>query len=303
MESPNHTKEVFIMIGDDIRKLRAEKGMTQKEIADRLFVTAQAVSRWENGEVEPSLNTITELAKIFEVSVDALLGVATESEPAPEAEQEPQQEPEPQPEPTIIIEKEYVYKEPPKQVLALCHRCNSPIYDQKEIVRVGGEVWCKKCDHSVKSFHKSEAVRKEERRRVLSFIFGGLFAVLCIVLGIVNAASDGSLTDVVVGIVLGYAGFALISCWLLCNTFVGEMMGDIFSWAFVDFPGVIFSLDFDGLLFLIAVKILFFVLGILLALLCGALALIVGALVSMFVYPYAIVKSYRHPEDNDLDII
>ena len=63
------------MIGDNIRRLRAEKGMTQKEIADRLFVTAQAVSRWENGEVEPSLNTITELAKIFEVSVDELLGV------------------------------------------------------------------------------------------------------------------------------------------------------------------------------------------------------------------------------------
>ena len=283
------------MIGDNIRRLRAEKGMTQKEIADRLFVTAQAVSRWENGEVEPSLNTITELAKIFEVSVDALLGVATESEPAPEAE------PEPQPEPTVIIEKEYVYKEPPKQVLALCHRCNSPIYDQKEIVRVGGDVWCKKCDHGVKSFQKSQAVKKEERRRVLSFIFGGLFAALCIILGVVNTVSGGTATDAVVGIVLGYAGFALISCWLLCNTFVGEMMGDIYSWAFVDFPGVIFSLDFDGLVFLIGVKILFFVLGILLSLLCGALALVVGAIVSMFVYPYAIVKSYRHPEDNDLD--
>ena len=55
------------MIGDNIRALRTEKGMTQKEIADRLFVTAQAVSRWENGEVEPSLNTIMELAKIFGV--------------------------------------------------------------------------------------------------------------------------------------------------------------------------------------------------------------------------------------------
>ena len=284
------------MIGDNIRRLRAEKGMTQKEIADRLFVTAQAVSRWENGEVEPSLNTITELAKIFEVSVDELLGVCAEIEPAPAVE------PQPEPEPKVIIEKEYVYKEPPKQVLALCHRCNSPIYDQKEIVRKGNEVWCKKCDHSVKSFHKSQAIKKAEKRRVLSFIFGGLFAILCIILGISNTVSNGSSTHVVVGIVLGYAGFALISCWLMCNNFVGEMMGDIFSWAFVDFPGIIFSLDFDGLLFLIAVKILFFILGLLLMLLCGALAIVVGAVVSMFVYPYAIVKSFRHPEDNDLDI-
>lgn len=37
------------MIGQNIRKLRTEKQMTQKALADRLFVTAQAVSRWENG--------------------------------------------------------------------------------------------------------------------------------------------------------------------------------------------------------------------------------------------------------------
>ena len=280
------------MIGDNIRKLRAEKGMTQKEIADRLFVTAQAVSRWENGEVEPSLNTITELAKIFEVSVDELLGVAAENAPAAEAEQAPQ------PEPTVIVEKEYVYKEPPKQVLGLCYHCNSPIYDQKQIVRKGHEIWCKKCDEKTKNFKETQLAKKGKKRRVLSFIFGGLFALLCLIIGI----SSGSGSGVVGGLILGYAGFALISCWLLCNNFVGEMMDDIYSWAFVDFPGVIFELDFDGLLFLIGVKILFFVLGLLLSLLCGVLALGLGAIVSMFVYPYAIIKNFRHPEDNDLDI-
>ena len=62
------------LIGENIKNYRIEKGMTQKELADKLFVTAQAVSRWENNEVEPSLNTIVILAEIFEVSVDELCG-------------------------------------------------------------------------------------------------------------------------------------------------------------------------------------------------------------------------------------
>ena len=54
------------MIGANIKKLRMQHGMTQKNLADKLFVSAQAVSRWENNEVEPSISTILELAKIFE---------------------------------------------------------------------------------------------------------------------------------------------------------------------------------------------------------------------------------------------
>ena len=61
------------MIGNNIKRLRTERNMTQKNLADKLFVSAQAVSRWENNEVEPSIGTITELAKIFGVSIDYLM--------------------------------------------------------------------------------------------------------------------------------------------------------------------------------------------------------------------------------------
>ena len=44
------------MIGNNIKKLRMQRGMTQKNLADLLFVSPQAVSRWENNEVEPSLD-------------------------------------------------------------------------------------------------------------------------------------------------------------------------------------------------------------------------------------------------------
>ena len=62
------------MISKNIKALRMQKGLTQKELADLLHVTSQAVSRWEKGEVEPSIDTISEMANIFEVTTDEIIG-------------------------------------------------------------------------------------------------------------------------------------------------------------------------------------------------------------------------------------
>ena len=48
-------------IGSKIKEYRTKKGLTQKELAENLNVTFQAVSRWENGEVEPSIDTIRKI--------------------------------------------------------------------------------------------------------------------------------------------------------------------------------------------------------------------------------------------------
>ena len=55
-------------------KLRAEKGMSQDELAEKVFVTRQAVSRWENGETTPGLETLKRLSQLFDVSINTLLG-------------------------------------------------------------------------------------------------------------------------------------------------------------------------------------------------------------------------------------
>ena len=49
--------------------------MTQKDLAEVLYVTPQAISRWENGKVEPSLATVVEIAKFFHINTDELLEV------------------------------------------------------------------------------------------------------------------------------------------------------------------------------------------------------------------------------------
>ena len=57
-----------------IYELRTKSGMSQDELADKIMVTRQAVSRWENGETIPNTETLKLLSKEFDVSINTLLG-------------------------------------------------------------------------------------------------------------------------------------------------------------------------------------------------------------------------------------
>ena len=59
---------------DVILKLRTQNGLSQDELAERVFVTRQAVSRWETGETVPNTETLKLLSELFDVSVNTLLG-------------------------------------------------------------------------------------------------------------------------------------------------------------------------------------------------------------------------------------
>lgn len=59
---------------DAILALRKDLRLSQEEFAQKLFVTRQAVSRWENGDTVPSTDTLRLIAQTFQVSADRLLG-------------------------------------------------------------------------------------------------------------------------------------------------------------------------------------------------------------------------------------
>ena len=59
---------------DVIYELRTKNGLSQDELAEKVFVTRQAVSRWENGETVPNTETLKLLSKVFNVSINTLLG-------------------------------------------------------------------------------------------------------------------------------------------------------------------------------------------------------------------------------------
>ena len=59
---------------DIILELRNKAGLSQDELAEKVFVTRQAISRWENGETTPNTETLKLLSRLFNVSINTLLG-------------------------------------------------------------------------------------------------------------------------------------------------------------------------------------------------------------------------------------
>lgn len=57
-----------------ILELRVKNGLSQEELAEKIYVTRQAVSRWENGETVPNIATLKLLSRLFDVSINTLLG-------------------------------------------------------------------------------------------------------------------------------------------------------------------------------------------------------------------------------------
>lgn len=63
-----------IVFSANVRALREDAKLTQKELADRLGTTQRKVSYWESGKIEPDLASLWQLADLFSISIDELIG-------------------------------------------------------------------------------------------------------------------------------------------------------------------------------------------------------------------------------------
>ena len=226
------------MISENIKNLRTQKNLTQKELAELLHVTAQAVSRWENGDVEPSIGTISSMAEIFHVTTDEIIGGPTKKPPEKTVVQ-------------TVVQKEQVVSEY-KPVLAVCEQCNKPIYNGNEIVRKTvyhgrspstTKVLCRSCDEKNKKAEYQAAVAHGKLQRKRSFLWGGLATVAAAGITLAVTLSVGATIDTVIGsIIATILLFPFLSCLFLQNNFVGELFETISSWG-IHFPGLITDLS------------------------------------------------------------
>lgn len=63
------------MLGERIKELRIAHKMSQVQLADRLGVSKQSISNWENGNIMPSIEMLLKIADLFSVTTDYLLGL------------------------------------------------------------------------------------------------------------------------------------------------------------------------------------------------------------------------------------
>ena len=75
--------EMGMLFAETLRKLRTESGLSQRELAGRVYVTRSTVARWESGNRLPDAAMISRLAQCLDVDVNTLLSVAAQSDETP----------------------------------------------------------------------------------------------------------------------------------------------------------------------------------------------------------------------------
>lgn len=279
-------------VGKRIAALRKAQGMTQAELSDKLNVTYQAVSKWERDESLPDLERLREIAHIFNVpfnyfddgklpedapvneNAENAYATATASEPAPA--------------PVLI---------------GVCTVCGKGIYDVNEVAQTAPALVCKSCrDRKIANDIKTADDMRKKREaqehytkwsakhmRNKGLITAGVICGVLLIWLIIGLIMDPTDVGEAIG---GYCiltlflfpfisqlfwhGFIVDVC--LCG---GKILGGV---------GVIFTLDLDGIIFLLVFKLIFFVIRILFFLLTLIFFVLVAMLLSPFTFIPAVVK-------------
>lgn len=298
-------------IGSKIKEYRINNGLKQKDLAEMLHVSFQAVSRWENNDVEPSLDTIKAMTEIFHCSVDDLMGIEKNTSD----ERPPEPKPIPVFEPPVVIEK--VIHQETRPVLAICHQCNSPIYSANDLRRrhetvtvrngrafshVTNEIiLCTKCDERRKEAEKRAEKEKTEqekenaqKRLIRSIVWGLLSFVLLLAVSIYFYVSKDTKSGTLL-LIGAFTSFTFLGCLLLKNNFIPDMWLSIAGWGFVRVPGVIMEFSIGGIIIGILIKIALWIFAYLLGIATVILSTILCMVISPFVYPFAIIKNIKKP--------
>ena len=246
------------------------------------------------GEVEPSVSTIGQMAEIFGVTTDEIIG-GPDKKPAEKI--------------VTKVEKEYIITKD-KPVLAVCDICKKNLFLTNDIIKKDmrdddGEmrehIICKECEEKFKQEEFNQKVDYGNSQRVKSFIFSPLISLLILGIGIPTILKNGYGTNGVILIVLiAVLSFTFASCVFFNNNCVKYTFFAIASWGVVKFPGLIFSFDLGGITWLIGMKILFWLLGLILGIAAAILGFVICLPLSLFVYPFALHKSITKPEEYEV---
>lgn len=272
--------------GTKIAELRVANKMTQAQLGEQLNVTSQAVSKWEKGLSEPDIESIRKICEIFHITFDEFFGAEPKQDEADTTQQTP--------------------AETSALVLAYCDTCDKPLYNPKEYqVTIEDGVQHTTCIDCIpkkaeaKQQQRNEQLAADRKRRQLhewgdvrkGLLWGILGGVLLAGIMLALGLWQKDKLICIVGTLLGaYGGYSLLTQFIWMNS-VWDVFG--FFMRTLKLPGVIFTLDLEGILFLIFVKVLGAILSAIVSVLLFIIGFIVTWAYAMIIFPFALIKEIR----------
>ncbi|MDE7082988.1 MAG: helix-turn-helix domain-containing protein [Clostridia bacterium] len=281
--------------GEKIVSLRKSNGMTQAELGENLNVTYQAVSKWERGESSPDFATLSKIAKLFGVPItyfedgeeEAAAVEATEQAVEPAADNAP-------------------------AMLGFCKVCGRVLHEGEEH-QTKPFILCEECHNRNEQTRKAEAKRVEDQRKwqeesekrsvrrkrnIGLIVAAAVFAALAVVGGV--CFGIGTFEPYTFNIV-AWAIMTVFAFTFVSQMFWGGLVSEICTFGFikVNFPGIIFSLDIDGIFFFIFVKLLFGFLSVFLWLAFGLITSIVAICASPVIFIPKVIRMSMGKDDSD----
>ncbi len=266
--------------GKIIAKLRKERNMTQAELGAKLNVTYQAVSKWENDQSQPDFATMIEMAKLFNVPLNVFVDGDEASVPAAPAAETQQAERQPAEEPVIgyckncgiAVRKENLAQERP---YILCSNCATEFAEHEKAER----------EKAAAREAEKDGIHKHDRNRGLIWA--------AVITGVLLAAA--------LGVTIGTGNYIGIPVSIGCAAILYMFVAQLFWGGFVvhaclggvkviGTPGIIFSFDLDGFIFLIAMKILFALLRMLVFLVTLLISSCFALVCSPFTFVPAMIR-------------
>lgn len=281
-------------LGKKLALQRKAIGLSQEEVALKVRVTTKTVTDWENNIGEPTIQNLKDLSALFDISLDDLLDTGLGNDDVAIGYCKSCG--------IAINEKNLGEKEP----VVLCRRCVEVNKAQKRREEMKEKALKERQEKAQRARRMAEYNAFKERqktirkKKALSFFVAAIPTLLWIALVVYTQRETFDQTWTIVGAVLAYCIFSFVSL-LFYDGPVRDLLIYMCT-ASIKWPGLVYTFDMDGFLWVIAMKALFMIIGFFFGLLCGILGIALGLLISPFVFPYKLIKmSYdiRHADLTD----
>lgn len=278
-------------LGKRLSTFRKLAGLTQTQLSERLSLSPQAISKWENDLSEPDIATLRALANLYEVSLGELVdlegGFPDPVDDGAESTEE-QVTTDDTSSMRIMIGSDKAENVPKKNTSS----STTTLYTDDLASKVVDEIENREKTRK----DKEEADRKnarEARRGVImtrsliwGIVIGSIIAIIGTVISVMSLVESFDVGRLFAYIGVTYALSAFAFC-MFFDTWVKES----FLWfatKVISFPGLIFEWSIDGFMWLIGMKLLFALIGFLFGVLMFFIGLAVASVVAVFTFPWLV---------------